>query len=605
MQQAWHGLMALDVPTHVLHLEMLNQLLILLETMHQYERFPEWLAAFDRACTALRTTPLSPVQQQRVREEAGTFALLRASYLAATASPIGGGMASTTAQQLACVEQAITLGTPHTQHRALHRQAEMFARLYRYDAATTTYNNLLQQWPDDQRARQRLELLSAVQHPSPDPVAAARIIEEALSAICSSVSEPPMPTPLTPDSALAWLQQVPRHIPQVLDVLDILTAYGGVAIQRQEWHRAIEVLTPLYALGAQPQQAYYLALAHYARSQQTVPGKEALHESEQALQYAQEALKDAPSLTEATALLRQMEEHHHMLLTVRSQAQDRMDYRQRVRSLFAQHGVPVQEHTVLGAADAPWVEMQELADLDEATGKLVTSVHLWFNNQAIGAGAMPDEAEVTLYAQHQRDKQRLVETHGIEALPWPHTVYEGSTDFAALFPERLGLNRDVLFIALADVHALIRYARVLQHIAQGIPTSAVATPAPASSSLAATARYLTIIPLLHQRLQILAAASPSKMVQRQISSVCETLTSEPTPEALQYIPTFVDAYTYFHAIVDTLRAHLDTPAAERPGVQSDERQTPRPARRKRRQNKDRWREGEPERRREGYVSDVL
>jgi tetratricopeptide (TPR) repeat protein len=553
----------------------------------------------------LHTTPLSPAQQQRVREEEGAFALLRASYLAAMALPIGGGMAGTTAQQLACVEQAITLGAPHTQHRALHRQAEMFARLYRYDAATTTYHDLVQQWPDDQRARQRLDLLTTVQHPSPDPVAANRIIEEALSATCSSVSDPPMPTPLTPDSALAWLQQAPRHMPQVLDVLDILTVYGGVAVQRQEWQRAIEVLTPLYTLSAQPQQAYYLALAHYARSQQTVPGMEALHESEQALQYAQEALKDAPSLTEATALLRQMQEHHHMLLTMQSQAHNRMAYRQHVCSLFAHHGVPIQEHTVSGAADAPWVEMQELADLDEATGRLVTIVHLWFNGQAIGAGVVPDEAEVTLYAQHQRDKQRLVETHGIEALPWPHTAYEGSTDFAALFPERLGLNRDVLFIAFADVHALIRYARVLQYIAQGLPTSAAAPPAPSISSLAATARYLTVVPLLHQRLQILSAAVPSKVVQRQISSVREPLTTGPTPEALQHCPAFVDAYTYFHAIVDTLRAHLETPAAERPGVQSDERQTLRPARRKRRQNKDRWREGELEGRHEGYFSDVL
>ena len=63
--------------------------------------------------------------------------------------------------------------------------------------------------------------------------------------------------------------------------------------------------------------------------------------------------------------------------------------------------------------------------------------------------------------------------------------------------------------------------------------------------------------------------------------------------------------SYFHAIVDTLRAHLDTPAAERPGGQSEERQTPRPARRKRRQNKDRWREGESERRSAGYFPDVL
>src|SRR5499427_3322235 len=281
MQQAWHSLMALGVPTQVLHLEMLNQLLIVLETTHQYERFPEWLAAFDRASTALRATPLSPAQQQRVREEEGTFALVRASYLAATALPVGGGMASTTAQQLSCVERAIALGTPHTQQRALHRQAEMFTRMYRYDAATTTYQNLVQQWPDDQRARQRLELLTTIQHPSPDPVAADRMIDEALTATWSGVREPPMPAPLTPDSALAWLQQAPRHVPQVLDVLDILTAYGGVAVQRQEWQRAIEVLTPLYTLGAQPQQAYYLALAHYARSQRLAPGIEALHESEQ------------------------------------------------------------------------------------------------------------------------------------------------------------------------------------------------------------------------------------------------------------------------------------------------------------------------------------
>ena len=603
--QAWHGLMALGVPTQVFHLEMLNQLLILLETTHQYERFPEWLAAFDHACTALRETPLSPAQQQRVREEEGTFALLRASYLATTVLPVGGSMASTTAQQLACVEQAIALGTPHTQQRALHRQAEMLTRLYRYNAATTTYHDLMQQWPDDQRARQRLELLSTVQHPSPDPVSTDRILEAALTAACASMSAPPVPAPLTPDSALAWLQQAPRYAPHVLDVLDILTAYGGVAVQRQEWQRAIEVLTPLYTMSAQPQQAYYLAVAHYARSQQPALGMEALHENAQALQYAQDALKDAPSLTEATALLRQMEEYYQRLLTVQSQEQDRMAYRQRVCSLFAQQGVPVQEHTVPGAPDAPWVKMQELADLDEATGKLVTIVRLSFNGQAVGARVVPDEAEVTLYAQHQRDKQRLVEMHGIEALPWPHTAYEGSTDFAALFPERLGLNRDVLFIAFADLHALIRYARVLQYIAQGLPTSAEATTALSVSTLAATARYLTLFPLLHQRLQILAAAAPSKVVQRQISSVCETLTTGPTPEPLQHFPAFVDTYIYFHAIVDTLRAHLDTPHAERPGVQSEERQTPRPARRKRRQNKDRWREAEPERRREGYFSDVV
>jgi hypothetical protein len=404
---------------------------------------------------------------------------------------------------------------------------------------------------------------------------------------------------------LAWLQQAPQQTSNVPDVLDILTAYGGVATQRQEWQCAIAVLTPLYTLSAQPQQAYYLAVAHYARSQQLAPGKEALHASAQALQYAQDALKDAPSLTAAAVLLPAMEENHQMLLTMRAQEQDRMAYRERICSFFAQHSIPVQEHTVPGGPDAAWVELQELADLDEATGKLVTTVHLSFNSQAVGTTVVPDEAEVTLYAQHQRDKQRLVETYGIEALPWPHTAYEGSTDFAVLFPERLGLNRDVLFIAFADLHALIRYARVLQYIAQGLPTSATATPPPAVNTLAAAARYLTLLPLLRQRLQILAAAAPSKVVQRQIISVCETLPTGHTSEPLQPFPAFVDAYIYFHAIVDAMRAQLDTPPAERAGVQSEERQPPRPARRKRRQNKDRWREGEPERRREGHFSDVL
>ena len=109
---------------------------------------------------------LSPAQQQRVRAEEGTFALLRASYLAATAVADWWkyGQYDRTA---ACLSwsKPMALGTPHTRQSALHRQAEMFVRLYRYDAATTTYHDLVQQWPDDQRARQRLDLLS--DHPTP------------------------------------------------------------------------------------------------------------------------------------------------------------------------------------------------------------------------------------------------------------------------------------------------------------------------------------------------------------------------------------------------------------------------------------------------------
>ena len=146
-------------------------------------------------------------------------------------------MASTVAQQLACLEQAVALGTPHTRHVGLHRQAEMLARLYRYEAAMATYNDLLQQWPDDQRARQRLDLLTSLQHPAPEPADTDQMLAEALTAAFTSVSEPPAPAPLTLHSALAWLQEVPRHAPYVLDVIDILTAHGGVAVQRQEWQQ--------------------------------------------------------------------------------------------------------------------------------------------------------------------------------------------------------------------------------------------------------------------------------------------------------------------------------------------------------------------------------
>lgn len=605
MLQAWQSLKALEVPSQFLHLEMLNQLLLLLQATSQYARFPEWLAAFAHHCAALQQTALSPVQQQRVREAEGACALLRASYLTAIASSVAGEAFRTAAQQLACLEQAVALGTLHTRHMALHRQADLFASLYRYAAALATYNDLLQQWPDDQRARQRRDVLAILQQPLHEPEQTDRILAEALTLAFTGLSAPPIPAPLTPRSALAWLHEAPRQAPHGVDIIDVLTAYGAVAVQRQEWQRAIEVLTPVYAMSAQPRQAYYLARAYYARSQQTTPGVGALHDSAQALRYVQYTLTEAPSLAQASALLRQIEAQHQRLMTVQQQEHDRVAYRQRVCGLFAQHGVRFQAHTMDRAPDDPWVELHEVADLDETSGTLVTIVQLLFNGQAVGAPALPDETDVALYAQHQRDKQRLVDTHGIEALPWPHTAYEGVTDFAVLFPERLALNRDVLFIAFAELHALLRYARVLQYIAQGLPTPQEATQSPSASVLAAAARYLTLIPLLRQRLQTCAAAAPSKVVQRQISGVWDTLPGEPTPEQLQHLPAFVDAYMYFHAIVDTMRAHLDTPAAERQSVQSEERQPQRPARRRRRQGKERSRVEAAERWRESNYSDVL
>jgi tetratricopeptide (TPR) repeat protein len=604
--QAWHGLQTLAVSPQLLHLEVLNHLMLLLHTTQQQTRLPEWFTAFEATLAAIPTSSLSPELQQRVRAEEGVYALRHATYLAAHSPLAGAGVASTAPQQLRYLEQAIAGGTPETRHSALHRQAELLTRLYRSADAAAMYTDIIQHWPDDHRAQQRLALLTAVHGPTADVASADQLLTDAFALVCADVDALTSLAPLTPESVLAWLPQAPAQAPYMLELVDILTLYGSLAVRRRQWQQALQILSPLYAVRPQPQQAYQLAVAYDARSQHAATGTEALYASDRALQYVEEALHAAPTLQEATVLLQHIQARRQTLMTVQHQEQGRTAYRQRICHLFGQHGVPIHTSTAPGTADAPWVMIQEVADLDDTSGMLVTTVHLAFNGHAMGSEAVPEDAEVILYAQHQRDKQRVVDVHGIEALPWPHTAYEGRTDFALLFPERLGLNRDILFVAFADLHALLRYARVLQAIAHDF-VSALEHPATLTDArLAAAARYLTVVPLLHQRLHILAAAAPSKAVQRQINGVCETLQLGMTPETFQHCPAFVDAYTYFHAIGDTMRAHLETPAAERPDVQHpEERQPTRPARRKRRPSKDRWREGEPERRRESYLSDTV
>ncbi len=606
MRHAWHGLQALAVPPHVLHLEVLNHLMRLLEATQQQAQLPEWLTAFEDAMAAVRKMPLSSEHQQQVRAAEGVYALRHATYLALTAPLAGTGVTTSAAsQQLAYLAQASTSGTPDTRHSALHRQAELLARLYRYDEARAVYTDLRQHWPDDQRAQQRLALLTALHSPVADPAATDQRLAEALALACAEVETFTSFASVTPEQVLAWLPQAPGQTAYVLELVDILTLYGCVAVQRHEWQQALQVLLPLYTFHAQPRQVYYLAIAYYARSQQAPTGSEALQASERALRYAEEALQAAPTLAEAGELVQQITAHRQMLTTRQQQEQGRTAYRQRICHLFGQHGVPIQASAVPGAADAPWVVIQETADLDDTSGKLVTTVHLAFNSQAMGDEPRPDDPEVILYAQHQRDKQRVVDVHGIEALPWPHTAYEGRTDFAVIFPERLGLNRDILFVAFADLHALLRYAKVLQAMLQDLTPASDPTATPTAACLAAAARYLTVVPLLRQRLQILAAAAPSRAVQRQINGVCETFDIGMTPETFQHCMAFGDAYTYFHAIGDTMRVHLETPSTERVDVQQhEERQPTRQARRKRRPSKDRWGEGEPERHRESYISDT-
>lgn len=284
-QAAWHDLIAQVPQAQLLHLEVLNQLLVLLDATEQYDALPTWLATFDRLHAALETTARSAAQQQQLREEEGECALWWARYLAVAPSVVQ--TTDVLEQQLDSLAQAIAKGTPAIQHLALHRQAETLAHLQRLQEAAATYTSSQQ------------------------------------------------------ERALA-------------------------------------------------------------------------------------------------------------------------DYRTHVRRLFTRSGVPFQVEMVQQGPDAPWLALYDVVDLDEASGNPVVTVQLCFNVNASSPEPQPGVPEVALYAQCQGEAQRVVETHGMASLPWPSLAYAGSTAFDGIFPERLALNRDLVFLAYVERRALLRYARVLR-----------------------------------------------------------------------------------------------------------------------------------------------
>jgi hypothetical protein len=560
IQQAWHALLAQAPQPQVLHLELLNHLLVLLGNTRQYDRFPEWFATFERLRAELETAALSDAQQQRVREEEGEYALSRALYLAA--APSITQTPEILEQQLDCLVQAIAKGTPSTQHAALHRQAETLAHLQRLNDAAATYARVVQQWPDDRRARLALTLLTAMRQATADVAAADQALAEALSLAFADTGD--TPSPLTLQAALAWLHQASRRDPRYAEVTDVLTVSGGIAMQQGEVTLALEVLLPLYALVAQPRQAYYLAAAYYARGQQAAALADQLQDCTRALQYAQHALTSVPHRQRTSALVQEIQAFHHRLTAARQHEVVMMDYRTRVCRLFSRYGVPFQEEVVDQAPDAPWLELHELVDLDEASGDPVVTVRLCFNANATGSRPEPSESEVALYAQHQREVQRLVAAHGIAALPWPSIAYAGDTAFARIFPERLALNCDLVCLAYADRGALLRYARVLQQTSRTLATLAAAAPPPSVSRLTAAARRVTVMPLLRQRLRTLATAIASKALRRQIETLREEVLPPSLLERLQTFPAFADAAAYFDAIAEALRPLLEVPPAASP-----------------------------------------
>ena len=557
IQAAWQGLT--QVPqAQVVHLEVLNRLLGLLSARPQYDSFPRWLAIFERFRADLEPSALDESQRQRLREAEGECALSQALYLALAPS-----VTQTTEileQQLALFAQATAQGSPSTQHVALHRQAETLAHLQRLEDAAGTYTQVLQHWPEDRRARLGMALLSAMRQATEDVAATAQALAEAFT--LAFAGTPHRPSPLTAHTALMWLQRAAPRDPGCADVADVLTISGCIAVQQGEAAPALEILVPLYDLTAQPRQAYYLAEAYALRSQQAVAVADQLSDCAQALQYAQQALHSSLHRQRTSALLQQIQEQYDCLTAAQQRTVALLDYRDQVCRLFQRYDVLFQVEVVEPTSDTPWLELHEMVDLDDRSGDPIVTVRLCFNANARGTVPMPGVPEVTLYAQHQHEAQRLVVAHGMAAVPWPPLAYTGSTAFDVLFPERLALNRDLLFVLYAAPRALRRYARVLQQTTQTV--SALCTPdlSPSVSTLAAVARWAVVVPLVHQRLQprVSATAAPGYR-QQHTASQAEVLPAW-LIEQLQRFPAFADAYAYFHQLAGTLRPLLNTPPAE-------------------------------------------
>jgi tetratricopeptide (TPR) repeat protein len=540
------------------HLEVLNRLLVLLNARHQYDHFPQWLTTFERLHVDLEPSALHESQRQRLREVEGEYALSQALYLALAPS-----VTQTTEileQQLHLFAQAIAQGSPSTRHVALHRQAETLAHLQRFEDATTTYTQVLQQWPDDRRARLGLALLTAMRQATENVAATDQALAEALTLAFAGPRR--RPVPLTAHTALTWLQQTTLHDPRCADVADVLTISGCIAVQQGDAVRALEILGPLYDRVAQPRQAYYLAEAYALRSQQGTSVADQLSDCSRALQYAQQALHSSLHRQRTSALVQHIQAQYDSLSAAQQHVMALRDYREQICHLFHSYGVSFQVEMVEQAPDMPWLELHELVDLDDGSGEPVVTVRLCFNANASGAVPTPSMSEATLYAQHHCEVQRLVAAHGMAAVPWPPTAYTGSTAFDLLFPERLALNRDLLFVLYATPRALRRYARVLQQNTRTVlvpPT----TDLPLSvATLATVARWAVVIPLVHQRLYPHASATSSPGCQQQSTRLQEDVLPAALFKRLQHFPAFVDAHAYFQQLAEALRPLFNASSTE-------------------------------------------
>jgi hypothetical protein len=226
------------------------------------------------------------------------------------------------------------------------------------------------------------------------------------------------------------------------------------------------------------------------------------------------------------------------------------------------YGISFQMEIVEQAPDMPWLELHELVDLDDSSGEPVFTVRLCFNANASGVVPTPGMSEMTLYAQHQCEVQRLIAAHGMAAMPWPPTTYTGSTAFDLLFPERLALNRDLLFVLYATPRALRRYARVLQQTTRPITVLPTTHLPPSVSTLATVARWAVVMPLVHQRLRPHMSNTTSTGCQQPHPGLQEEGLPAALCEWLQHFPAFADAYGYFQQLAEALHPLLNAPSTQ-------------------------------------------
>jgi hypothetical protein len=450
--------------------------------------------------------------------------------------------------------------------------------LQRLEDAAATYTQVLQQRPDDRRARLGLALLTAMRQATEDVAVTDQALAEALTLAFAGTRH--RPSPLTAHMALTWLQQAAPCDPGHADVTDVLTIFGCIAVQQGNATRALEILVPLYDRMAQPRQAYYLAEAYALRSQQATSVADQLSDCSRALQYAQQALHSSLHRQRTSALMQHIQAQYDSLTAAQQRVMALLDYREQVCRLLLSHGISFQVEIGEQAPDMPWLELHELVDLDDSSGEPVVTVRLCFNANASGAVPTPSMSEVTLYAQHQCEVQLLVAEYGMAAVPWPPTAYTGSTAFDLLFPERLALNRDLLFVLYAAPRALRRYARMLQQTTRTISALCTTDLPPSVPTLATAARWAVVIPLVHQRLHPRVSATTSTGCQQQHIGLQEEALPGSLLEWLQRFTAFADAYGYFQQLAETLRPLLNAPPTESLQLLT-ETEPPPPSRRRR------------------------